>query len=199
MANFVFNNVTASLVTANSSKNAILETWLAADCDALAASVGNTDVDTPDIELDDDDTYLALLAQAEADSVYDISALAAPLQTDAAYALEEMNSQEWEAMNATAGLFLADTVGPTYAIAGQTELDNTLTAAAVGMSVINYGAATVDAVTRAATQKLNNRDTAYILTESGNADVTGTIYDVADQAEADAILARFFGMIKKKK
>jgi len=199
MANFVFNNVTTSLVTNNTTKNDILETWLAADCDALAASVGNTDVDTPDIELDDDDTYLALLAQAEADSVYDISALAAPLQTDAAYAFEKMNSQEWEAMNLSAGLFLADTVGPTYAIASAAELANILTVAAEGMSIINYGAATVDAETRAATQKLNNRDTAYILTEAGNADVTGTIYDVADQAEADAILARFFGMIKKKK
>jgi len=199
MANFVFNNVTTSLVTNNTTKNDILETWLAADCDALAASVGNTDVDTPDIELDDDDTYLALLAQAEADSVYDISALAAPLQTDAAYAFEKMNSQEWEAMNLSAGLFLADTVGPTYAIASAAELANILTVAAEGMSIINYGATTVDAETRAATQKLNNRDTAYILTEAGNADVTGTIYDVADQAEADAIIERFFGMIKKKK
>jgi len=110
-----------------------------------------------------------------------------------------MNSQEWEAMNLSAGLFLADTVGPTYAIASAAELANILTVAAEGMSIINYGATTVDAETRAATQKLNNRDTAYILTEAGNADVTGTIYDVADQAEADAIIERFFGMIKKKK
>lgn len=199
MANFIFNNVTGSLVTANGSKNAILETWLAADCDALAASVGNTDVDTPDIELDDDDTYLALLAQAEADSVYDISALPAPIQTDAAYALEELNSQEWEAMDLSAFLTLADKVGPTYAVASQAELDALLPVAAPGFSIINYGAVTLDAVTRAATQKLNDRDTAYILAEAGNADVTGEIYDVADQAEADAIINRFFAMIKKKK
>jgi hypothetical protein len=199
MANFDYTNVSASLTAANTTETNILETWLQADAEQLATDAGNTDVTGPDMVIDDDAVFIELLAQAEIASVFDLSALSAPLQTDAADVLAKVNAEIMSIKNSAAFLALADTVGPVYAVASQAELESLMGVLAIGDSIVSFGANTIGATTRKAIQKLNNRDTAYILTEAGVADVTGQIYDVADQPETDAIEAQFFAMIKKKK
>jgi len=201
-SDFDFTAVTASLITANQSTITAVQGWATADAEQLATDAGWADTTTPCVCADDDD-FLFLMVNADASTVFSYSALSAPFKTSAAQAIAEVDAYSAtlsvSGRETLAGLVLADDTGPDLAVASEVEFGNLLAICAPNSSVIDFGSFTVDASVLIGIQRLNTRDTAYILTEAGASDVTGPIYDVADQDEADAIVEAFFAMVKKKK
>jgi len=197
---FDFSQVSATYLTRYGTDITVLDEYSDVDAAAVATAAGLTNAANPDIELVDDQELVDLIEKAFEMTYFDVSGLPSGFQEDITLALRKANN--WGTLSLVDGattIALADKVGPVYVVASEVEFVLLMAFIDPSFSVVEFGSYTIADDTRAAINGLSDKDTKQVLTLAGVADTTGNRYNVASQAECDAIVAQYFSLLKKKK
>ena len=197
---FDFSQVSATYLTRYGTDVGVLDDYSDADAEAVATAAGLVNAANPDIVVVDDTEFVKLLEKAFEMTYFDVSGIPSNFQKDIVLALRKANN--WGTLSlvdGAANVALADKVGPRYVVASTVEFVLLMAFIDPSFSVVEFGSYTIADDTRAAVNGLSDKDTKQVLTLAGVADTTGNRYNVASQAECDAIVAQYFSLLKKKK
>lgn len=204
MANaFDFTNVTAQLVTKNAIASDQIQTWSDADAIACAKRARMADITVP-LVISDDDEFMQVLEEAKDMYSIDVSGLDAGFVVANAHAIavaEQFFAGNTAATVVTAvGVALADTTGPSFAVADTSEF--TLLMAIVYPDYAFIDAAIMTEWTdefKGAMMAMGATDLQVLIAQAGLSLGSGPIFTISSTNDGEALADSYIAMWKKKK